>query len=245
MSPVSGPYNLTVIESCFGCVMREESVFCRLPHAALTQLNALRVTAFYPRGAVLFVQGDSPRGLLILCSGQARLTSNSKDGQSITLRLVERGEVLGLSNVISNGPYLASAETLEPSQVSFIPRLSFLQFLRANPDAALSVAKHLSMELHEAWGQTNLLALSPSTQAKLAHFLLAQGVQHGQQTTEGVHVPLNMTHEEIAKSIGASRESVTRILGNFKSRQLIRIRGGALIILQANELRTVMTGSST
>ena len=245
MSSVSGPYNLTVIESCFGCVMREEGVFCRLPHAALTQLNALRMTAFYPRGAVLFVQGESPRGLFIFCAGRAKLSSNSQDGQSITLRHVERGEVLGLSSVISNGPYLASAETLEPSQVSFIPRLPFLQFLRANPDAALSVAKHLSMELHKAWEQTNLLSLSPSTQAKLAHFLLDRGVQHGQQTTEGVHVSLNMTHEEIAKSIGTSRESVSRILGDFRSRRLIGIHGGALIILQANELRTVMTGSLT
>ena len=52
-----------------------------------------------------------------------------------------------------------------------------------------------------------------------------------------------MTHEEIAHSIGASRESVSRILGDFKNRRLIRIRGGALIILQASELRAVMAGS--
>ena len=243
MSPVSGPYNLTVIESCFGCVMREEGVFCHLPHASLTQLNSLRMNAFYPRGAVLFVQGESPRGLFILCSGHAKLSSNSKDGQSITLRHVEAGEVLGLSNLVSNTPYLASAETLDPSQVSFIPRLPFLQFLRSNPDVSLSVARHLSMELHKAWEQTNLLALAPSAQAKLAHFLLARGTDHGQQTAEGVHVALNMTHEEIARSIGASRESVTRILGDFKQRRLIRVNGGSVIILEPQELRSVMTGS--
>jgi CRP/FNR family transcriptional regulator len=243
MSAVSGPYNLTVIDSCFGCVTREEGIFCRLPQSTLTQLNSLRMSAFYPRGAILFVQGESPRGLFIFCSGQAKLSSNSKDGQSITFRRVERGEVVGLSNVISNEPYLASAETLEPSQVSFIPRLLFLQFLRANPDVALGVARHLSMELHRAWEQTNLLALAPSTQAKLAHFLLARGAQNGRETAEGVHIALNMTHDEIAHSIGASRESVTRILSDFRHRRLIRLSGGALIILQANELRVVMTGS--
>lgn len=244
MSVGPGPYNLHVIETCFGCVMREEGVFCHLPQAALSQLNSLRQTALYPRGAVLFVEGESPRGLFILCSGQAKLTANSRDGQSITLRLVEPGEVLGLSSVISNGSYLASAETLKPSQVSFIPRLQFLQFVRANPDAALSVARHLSMELHKAWEQTSLLALAPSTQAKLAHFLLAWAAQRGQETTEGIHLALNMTHEEIAKSIGASRESVSRILGDFRNRRLIRTNGGALIILHANELRAVMTDSS-
>jgi CRP/FNR family cyclic AMP-dependent transcriptional regulator len=243
MSVVLGPLNVNATESCFGCVMREEGVFCRLPQAALRQLNALRQTAFYPRGAVLFFQGESPRGLFILCSGQARLSANSKDGQSITLRLVEQGEVLGLSSVISNAPYLASAETVKPSRLSFIPRLQFLQFLRANPDAALSVAKHLSMELHKAWEQTGLLALSPSTQAKLAQFLLAWAAEHGHKTADGIHLALNMTHEEMAKSIGASRESVSRILGDFRNRRLIRTNGGALIILHANELRAVMTYS--
>jgi CRP/FNR family transcriptional regulator len=192
---------------------------------------------------VLFVEGESPRGLFILCSGQAKLTANSRDGQSITLRLVERGEVLGLSSVISNASYLASAETLKPSQVSFIPRLPFLQFLRANSDVALSVAKHLSMELHKAWEKTSLLALAPSTPAKVAHFLLAWAAERGQTAVEGVHVPLNMTHEEIARLIGASRESVSRILGDFRNRRLIRTNRGALIILHANELRAVMTGS--
>ncbi len=244
MSTGPAPYNLTIIESCFGCAMREEGVFCHLPQTALSQLNSIRQSAVYPRGSVLFVEGESPRGLFVLCSGQAKLAANSPDGQSITFRLVGRGEVLGLSSVVSNAPYMATAETLQPSQVSFIPRLQFLQFLRAHPDAAMSVAKHLSMELHKAWEQTSLLALAPSTQAKLAHFLLARGTDYGQVTEEGVHVALNMTHEEIAKSIGASRESVSRILGEFRSRQLIRVRGGAVVILQANVLRTVMAGLS-
>lgn len=243
MNTAPGPYNLHVIESCFGCVMREEGVFCHLPHAALSHLNSLRQTSLYPRGAVLFVEGESPRGLFILCSGQAKLTANSRDGQSITLRLVERGEVLGLSSVISNSPYLASTETLKPSQVSFIPRLPFLQFLRASPDVALSVAKHLSMELHKAWEKTSLLALAPSTPAKVAHFLLAWAAEHGQKTVEGVHVPLNLTHEEIARSIGSSRESVSRILGDFRQRRLIRVNGGSVIILEPHELHSVMTGS--
>ena len=154
MSPVLSPYNLPVIESCFGCPSREDCVFCHLPQSALSHLNSIRQMSVYPRGAVLFVEGESPRGLFILCSGQARLTANSGDGKSITLRLVKRGEVLGLSSVVANTPFRASAETSRPSQVSFIPRLQFLQLLRASPDAAMGAAKHLSMELHKAWDQT-------------------------------------------------------------------------------------------
>jgi len=208
----SGPYDLKVIDSCFACVMREEGLFCPLSHASLSEMNSLRQTTIYPGGAVLFVEGESARGLFILCTGQAKLTATSPEGQSLTLRLAERGEVLGLSSLVGNTPYSATAETTVPSQLSFIPRLSFLQFLRAHTDVALRVAKHLAEELHKSWAQTRLLALTRNTQAKVAHFLLDWVVQRGHDTPDGLRVVLHMTHGEIAEHIGASRESVSRAL---------------------------------
>src|ERR1035437_7819414 len=133
--PVDGPrapYNLPVIESCLSCIMREEGLFCQLPHAALSTLNSLRQSSFYPKGALLLVEGQPTRGLYIMCSGEVKLYVNSAEGQCLTLRIAEHGEVLGLSVLIADAPYPASAETTCPSQVSFIPRLEFLQFLRAN-----------------------------------------------------------------------------------------------------------------
>ncbi len=233
------PYGLRIIDSCLTCVTREEGIFCRLSPEALRELNSMRQTSFYPPGAVLFVEGERPRGLYILCAGQAKLGANSNEGKGITLRLVEPGEVLGLSSVIANGSYPVTAETLAPSQVNFIPRAEFLRFLSAHADVALRVAEHLSMELHKAWEQTRLLALAPSTRAKLAHLLLVWAGQHGQATPEGMRIPLNMNQEEIAETIGASRETVSRLLADFKRRRLIRVKGGSVTLLQPDELRTM------
>ena len=233
------PYGLTIIDSCFACVLREEGLFCRLPPEVLRDLNSIRQTAFYPAGAVLFVEGESPRGLFILCAGQAKLGAGSKDGRSITLRLVAPGEVLGLSSVIANGSYPATAETLAPSEVCFIPRAQFLQFLHNHAEVSVRVAEHLSMELHKAWEQTRLLALAPSTQAKLAQLLLVWAGQHGQATEEGVRVPLNMTQEAIGESIGVSRETVSRLLADFTRRGLIRVKGGSVLLVHADQLRAL------
>src|SRR5208283_2886378 len=115
--PPRGPYNLKVTESCFGCVAKEEGLFCQLPQTALATLNSLRQTAFYPRGAFLFVEGQPTRGLFLMCAGQAKLYINSAEGQSLTLRMVEQGEVLCLSSLIADEPYPVTAETLCPSQV--------------------------------------------------------------------------------------------------------------------------------
>src|SRR5271157_5649553 len=136
-----GPYNLKVVENCFGCVTREEGLFCQLPHSALSELNNLRQTAFYPKGALLFVEGQPTRGLFLICTGQAKLYVNSAEGQSLTLRSVESVAVMCLSSLIADEPYATTAETVCPSQIGFLPRLAFLQLMRAHPDVSLRVAR--------------------------------------------------------------------------------------------------------
>ena len=76
-----GPYNLKVIDNCFGCVVGEDGLFCQLPHSALAELNNLRQATFYPRGASLFVEGQPTRGLFLMCAGRAKLYVNSAEGQ--------------------------------------------------------------------------------------------------------------------------------------------------------------------
>ncbi len=219
--------------------MHEEGIFCKLSPESIGDLNSIRQNAFYLQGAMLFVEGEPPRGIFILCSGQAKLVASSKGGKTIGLRQVEVGEVLGLSSVIANGAYPVTAQTLAPSQVNFIPRNEFLRFLRDHADVSMRVAEHLSSELHKAWEQTRLLALAPSARAKLAQFFLAQATRQGRTTTEGIRVFLNMTHEEIAETIDMTRETVSRLLADFKRRGLIRVKGGVAVVLQPDALRAL------
>ncbi len=230
------PYNRSVVESCSDCSLPEMGLFCRLPQRTLAELNSFRQDCLYPRGAILFVEGEDPRGLFILCSGRAKLSILSASGHAVNLRIVEPGEALGISSVIANEPYATRAETLSCSQVSFIPRIKFLQLLRAHPDLSLNVSRHLSMELHKAYEQTQLLALAPGTQVKVAKFLLTWAEKHGQLGDGGMRVSVHMTQEEIGESIGASRETVSRVLGDFRRRELIRTRGGTIVILQPQQL---------
>lgn len=238
------PYNLNVVESCSSCSMHEQGMFCNLPQRTLTDLNSHRQSSLYPRGAVLFVEDETPRGLFILCSGQAKLSASSESGHAINLRVAEPGELLGLGSIILNRPYDARAETLRPSQVSFIPRLRFLQLLRAHADLALNASRHLGMELHKAYNLNRLLALAPGTQVRVAQFLVAWAERKGERVAEGVSLAVNMTHEEIGESIGASRETVSRILSDFKRKHLIGVRGGSIIILDPQQLLCLTTSRS-
>lgn len=235
----AAPYGLRVVENCVNCSVRQKTLFCRMSVDTMRELNGIRQTALYPEGALLFVEGEAPRGVFVLCSGEAKLTATSKQGESIILRLAEPGELLGLSSLIANSSYTATAETLTPAQVAFIPARKFQRFLRSHPDVALRVAEHLSMELHKSWEQARLLALAPSTRAKLAQLLLEWASEHGKTEPDGICVPFHMTHEEIGRIIGASRETVSRLLSDFKRRRLIRIKGSS-VYLVPDELRAAM-----
>jgi CRP/FNR family cyclic AMP-dependent transcriptional regulator len=241
MAKVPAPYGLNVIQSCSGCVLHEGEVFCRLDRKTLDELDRLRQTSFYPAGATLFVEGEPPRGIFILCSGQAKLAADSREGKSITLRVARAGQVLGLSSVVAGNPYPVHAMTLAPSQISFIPRRQFLEFLGSHGEVSLRVAEHLSMELHKAWEQARQLALSPSAGAKLAHLLLGMAA-NATEAKAGMKVFLPMTHREIGEIIGVSRETVARLLGQFRAEGLIRTRGRAVVLLRPGELRGLGDG---
>lgn len=236
VAKLSSPYGLPILESCLACVVREHGLFCHLPQDTLAELTSIRETAFYPQDALLYVEGQEPGGLFILCAGQAKLSATSRDGKRVTLRTVMPGEVMGLSCVMANTKYQSNAETTEPSEVSVVRRANFLRFLTRHNDAAIRVAEHLSMELHKAWAQTRLLALAPNARAKLAQALLLWADRHGQPAAEGVRVPLNMTREAIGETIGATRETVSRLLSEFQRKNLIRLKGGSVLLLDPEGL---------
>jgi CRP/FNR family transcriptional regulator len=96
------------------------------------------------------------------------------------------------------------------------------------------------MEISKAWQQTRMLALAPDTHAKLTQFLFEWADKHGHDTPEGLRITLHMTHEEIARNIGASRESVSRILSDWKQRGVINVSGGTLTIPHPREFRAAM-----
>lgn len=233
------PYGLPIIDSCLTWVVREDRLFCGLSPRVLSEFNDLRRTVSYPQGALLYVEGELPRGLFIVCAGRAKLAATGREGKSVTFREVMPGEVMGLSCVIAHRPYQTSAQTLEPSEVSMVGGVEFTDFLHRHNEAALRVAQHLSMELHAAWAQTRMLALAPNARAKLAQLLLMWAGLHGHTTPDGVRFPLNMTREAVGEAIGATRETVSRLLSGFQRQQLIRVHGTAVLLLDAEQLRSI------
>src|SRR6516164_3450597 len=166
-------HTFPIIENCLKCTFREQRLFCDLNPDALNKLQAIKATSVYPKGTMLCLEGQSPRGVYVLCTGRAKLSTTSSDGKTIILRIAEPGEVLGLTAAVANTPYEATVETLEQTQANFISLSDFTGFLQEYPEVGMKVAHQLTHNCRCAYSEIRSLGLSNSVPEKIAKLLLA------------------------------------------------------------------------
>lgn len=226
---------LPVHTDCPSCEWRTPAFFCSLPESALVEFSRIKVTHTYPRNTTLFMEGQPAEGVYVLCSGRVKLSTYSEDGRSIIVRIAEPGEVLGLSASVAGGNYEGSAQAVDDCQINFVRRNEFVRLLSDNSPAALNAIRELSATYHKAHAKICSLGLSASVSDKLAKLLL-DWYERNANGDAGAHISMEYTHEEIAEMIGTSRETVTRILKTFKTRNLIMLDRSDLYIPDKRKL---------
>jgi CRP/FNR family transcriptional regulator len=233
------PYATELHENCAACSWRSEGFFCNVPLEELKLFEAVKNTKAYPPAAILFAEGQTCRGVYLLCKGRIKLAMASPDGKAIILRFAEPGELLGLNSTICARPYEFTAETMEPCQVNFVTRDAFLRLLRQNRAFWVRVTEQLSTDCSTACNQIRSLALSRSAVEKMARFLLDWAAK-GRQTNRGIQMNLPFTHEDIARAVGVTRETATRTLTELKHRKLITANGASIVILNRPGLQALV-----
>jgi CRP/FNR family cyclic AMP-dependent transcriptional regulator len=224
---MNAPYGLEVIESCTDCKLRHG--FCDFSSDTLRAFNSMGHKQTYPPGALLFAEGQNARGILVLCSGRVKLSTASREGKVLILKVASPGDVLGLSAVLSGVPYEATAETVTPCRVNFLTRDHLTSLLNRYGEAGVRAARAVSKEYQDACLEIQEILLAPSSAGKLAKLLLSWADCNGRKEGLG-RVRSMLTHEEMAQMIGASRETVTRVMSQLKRKQIIQLEGSTLVI---------------
>lgn len=232
------PYGLPIVEDCVRCPLRKDNWFCQLSSDLLKSFSASSHLAAYPGGAILFIEGQLPRGAFVLCSGKVKLSTTSKEGKVLILKMVEPGEVMGLSAVISGEAYEITAETLEPSLVNFVDGDGLLRLMERSGELGLRSAQAVSREFQYAYREIHELVLARSSSGKLARLLLSWMTGVERENRE-FRIQTPVTHEEMAQRIGASRETVTRLLSELRKKDLIRLDGATLVIRNRTALEAM------
>ncbi|HKO43078.1 MAG TPA: Crp/Fnr family transcriptional regulator [Pyrinomonadaceae bacterium] len=206
----------------------------------LRGLESIKTSSIYPRGAVLFAEGQRPRGVYILCEGRAKISVASAEGKTLVLKIAGPGDVLGLNSALTENAALATAETIDRCRIDFVSREDFVSLLEGDRKSYLDIARALSQELSGLMDHTRLLLLSDSAAEKLAKLLLNWSDVEGKRTPQGTQIVCGLTHAELAQLICTSRETVTRILGDFQRAGTLVLTGGVITVRNRRALELLV-----
>jgi CRP/FNR family transcriptional regulator, cyclic AMP receptor protein len=224
------PYALPILDSCMLCALRNGNFFCALPPASLKALERVKHSARYPEDTIIFMEGQDPEGVYILCEGKVRLQTANGGGRPQVLRIAHPGDVLGLQSTITSQPYELTAQSATPVQLAFVGRRDFGRFLRTHGEACIAAARQLSRNGHDTFHMIPSAGLSHSMTEKLAKQLLQWSAEQP-ETYPSAGIRIAFTHDELARLIGSSTETVARLLQCFASNRILELNGSSLRIL--------------
>jgi CRP/FNR family cyclic AMP-dependent transcriptional regulator len=222
-------------QPCSACSAQRS--FCSLSDQLHAVFETLKTSVNYAKGEFAFHEADACHNVFVVCAGSMKLVTSSSEGRVLLLRFAGPGTLLGLTEaMLERRPYQCSAIAAEPSALAVIPAETFVRFVTSYPEACLRLTVALSEQYKMAQRETKFLALGGSSISRLAHLLLEEASVHGEFEPDGIHIPLHVTHSELAQSIGSTRETVTRILGELNQSGVIERTADAIVIHGTEEL---------
>jgi CRP/FNR family transcriptional regulator, cyclic AMP receptor protein len=198
----------------------------------------------FAKGSILCAEGQEPRGIFVLGAGRSKIYTTSADGRTIVLGIMNAGEMIGLTALLSGEPHSATVETLELSRATFITGKEFVRLMNDDPLIGIVAAQQLTKNCLLAVDKIRELGFSQTVPQKLARLLLRwidSAVLCRMDTAGNTQLTVSSTQEEIAHIIGSTRESVSRALAGFRRMRILRIKGAVWTVLDQNALRKFVT----
>jgi CRP-like cAMP-binding protein len=188
-----------------------------------------------PRGEVLFQEGESGDRLYVIARGKIKLGRRSVDGRENLLSILGPGEMFGELSLFDPGPRTATASAVSDSLLYELHHEQLIAWLENHPQ----VSRHLLLALAQRLRRTNdTLAdlVFSDVPGRVAKALLDLANRFGEPTSDGIRVAHDLTQEELAQLVGASRETVNKALADFTARGWVRREGRAVVILDVERL---------
>ena len=204
------------------------------------ELEAGALSVFFPKGGMFFVEGQPTTGIFLLRTGRAKESMISGTGRTALMRVVGPGMILGLAAVMTGAAHESTVEALEPCHADFLAKIPFLHLLKTSGWLGQIIAGQLSRDCKEAYASVRCFGLSRTVSERFARLVLHWAecpLATQNKDTVPVRIRVTMTHEEIAQSIGTTRETTSRILREFREKRWITTKGCVWTIINEDAIR--------
>jgi len=205
--------------------LRDFKIFSDLGPKDLAQLEGLVRRIRYGQGEIIFQEGAPAFGFYLIFEGRVKLVKRTLGGKKQILKLVGPGESIGETTLFDKGVHIAYAKTLVPTEVGFLERGDFFEFLERHPSVVFRTFEKLSEELKAF--QCKLAERSYNgSKERLARIILKLG-------ESGVE----LSRTELAEMAGVSSKTAIRTLGELEDRGVIKVDDRAITVLDPESLQ--------
>jgi CRP-like cAMP-binding protein len=216
-------------------VVRSVPVFADLDDETYAAVRGAMVSTSVRRGEVLFREGEPGDRFWVIAAGKVKLGHAAPDGRESLLAVLGPGEIVGELSVYDPGPRTATATVLAPSTFLELEHTKFLELLQQHPGLSRQLLRSLAQRLRKTNAALADLVFS-DVPGRVAKALLDLAARFGRPVGAGIRVPHDLTQEELAQLVGASRETVNKSLAEFSTRGWIQLDGRAVVLLDLQRL---------
>ena len=216
-------------------VVRRAPLFTALDEAAAVSLRASMDSVKIAKGSILFKEGDGGEHLYVIIDGKLKLGTSSGDGRENLLSILGPGEMFGELSLFDPGPRTSTATAVTDAKLLSLSHEKVIPWLKQNPEVALQLLTRLSQRLRRTNEAVGDLVFS-DVPGRVAKALIDLGDRFGKTTPEGLLVNHDLTQEELAQRVGASRETVNKALADFAGRGWLKLDGRSVLIADVDRL---------
>jgi CRP-like cAMP-binding protein len=216
-------------------VVRRAPLFTALDEAAAISLRASMDTVKIAKGSILFKEGDDGEHLYVIIDGKLKLGTSSGDGRENLLSILGPGEMFGELSLFDPGPRTSTATAVTDAKLLSLSHEKVIPWLKQNPEVSLQLLTRLSQRLRRTNEAVGDLVFS-DVPGRVAKALIDLGDRFGKTSPEGLLVNHDLTQEELAQLVGASRETVNKALADFAGRGWLKLDGRSVLITDVERL---------
>ncbi|PSK99407.1 transcriptional regulator [Murinocardiopsis flavida] len=217
-------------------VLRKAPLFEALDDDAAAALRASVSEVRLGRGQTLFSEGDEGDRLYVILSGKVKLTRTAVDGRENLLGVLGPSEMFGELSLFDPRPRTASAIAVTDAVLAGLGHDDLRPFIGSQPQVGLQLLKALAARLRRT-NDTMADLVFTDVPGRVAKQLLDLAERFGKEGEDGLHVHHDLTQEELAQLVGASRETVNKALAEFALRGWLRIEAKAVVLLDIERMR--------
>jgi CRP-like cAMP-binding protein len=216
-------------------VVRRAPLFTALDEAAAVSLRDSMDTVKIAKGSILFKEGDDGEHLYVIVNGKLKLGTSSGDGRENLLSILGPGEMFGELSLFDPGPRTSTATAVTDAKLLSLGHEKVIPWLKQHPEVSLQLLTRLSQRLRRTNEAVGDLVFS-DVPGRVAKALIDLGDRFGKTTPEGLLVNHDLTQEELAQLVGASRETVNKALADFAGRGWLKLDGRSVLIADVERL---------